>query len=127
MTYIRETSKTVDDCVADLEAAAARHGFGVLHTYDFQEILRSKGFDLENECRVLEVCNPSQASQILHSDMKVNLALPCRISVYQDGDGTKIGMIEPTALVGLVSQTSDVWAAAEEVDETVAAIIDESV
>ena len=32
---------------------------------DFKQTLESKGFPLANECRVLEVCNPGQASEVL--------------------------------------------------------------
>ena len=125
--YIRTTTKSVDDAVSDLEAAIQRHGFGVLHTYDFRATLNSKGFDLPNECRVLEVCNPKQASEILKQDMKVNMALPCRISVYEDNGQTNIGMIPPTALLSLISESGELSQAAEEVEKTAIAIIEESI
>lgn len=127
MKYVRDTDKSVDEAVSDVEAAVQRHGFGVLHTYDFKATLRSKGFDLADECRVLEVCNPRQASEILRTDMSVNMALPCRISVYEDGGQTRIGMIRPTALLKLVSESAGLASSAEEVERTIVAIIDESV
>jgi uncharacterized protein (DUF302 family) len=127
MTYVRDTSKSVEQAASDVEAAVKEHGFGVLHTYDFKATLHAKGFDLPNECRVLEVCNPKQASEILRSDMAMNMALPCRISVYEDGGQTKIGMIQPTTLLKLISEAPELTAAAEEVERAVAAIIEESV
>ena len=126
MKYVRETEKSVAAAMTDLESAVARHRFGVLHTYDFKATLRSKGFDLASECRVLEICNPEQASRVLATDMSVNLALPCRISVYQDAGRTKIGMIRPTALLGLISTSDEVRKAAEEIEATASAIIDEA-
>jgi len=127
MIYVKSSDKSVEQAAADVEAAAQRHGFGVLHSYDFKATLRSKGFDLPNECRVLEVCNPRQASEILRSDMRVNMALPCRISVYEDAGRTRIGMIRPTALLGLISESGELGKAASEVERTVEAIIDESI
>ncbi len=127
MIYVRSTDKSVEEAASAVEASVQRHGFGVLHTYDFTATLRAKGFDLPNECRVLEVCNPKQAFEILRNDMRVNMALPCRISVYEDSGQTKIGMIRPTALLGLVSQSGELGKAAEEVERTVAAIIEESI
>ncbi|MBI4574536.1 MAG: DUF302 domain-containing protein [candidate division NC10 bacterium] len=50
-----------------------------------------------NACKILEVCNPQRATQVLTANMGVNMALPCRISVYQEGGKTRIGMIRPTA------------------------------
>jgi uncharacterized protein (DUF302 family) len=127
MPYIRDTDKSVDQAVADVEAAVQRHEFGILHTYDFRATLAAKGFDLPSECRVLEICNPGLASEMLHNDMTLNLALPCRLSVYEDTGQTKIGMIPPTAVLGLVSQSEELRKAAQEVEKTVTAIIDESI
>ena len=84
MLYVKETAKDVAQAVADLERSVAKHGFGLLHSYDFRKTLGEKGFPLANECRVLEICNPGQASRILQQDMTLNMALPCRVSVYQE-------------------------------------------
>ena len=127
MLYIKKTKKSVDEAMHDLKASVQRHGFGVLHTYDFKVTLAEKGFELPNECRVVEICNPKQASEILDQDMTVNLALPCRVSIYEDGGQTRIGMIPPTSLLGLVSESSDLSTVAKEVEQTVATIIDESI
>lgn len=125
---MKSSDKSVSQCVARVERTATEMGFGVLHEYDFREILTSKGFQFARECRVLELCNPAQANRILDADIEVNMALPCRISVYQGTDGrTRVGMIRPTALVHLISEHSVVREAAEEVDRTMTDIIDRAV
>ena len=126
MTYVRDSNKTVDDAVTAIEDAAQRHGFGVLHTYDLKAILDAKGFALPNECRILEVCKPDLASAILQQNMTINLALPCRISVYEDGGRTRVGMIRPTELLGLISDSDELRTLAADVEQTVTAIIDEA-
>ena len=127
MIYTRQTNKTVADATRDVEAAVAAHGFGVLHSYDFQKTLGDKGFPLANACRVLEVCNPKQASEVLAADMALNMALPCRLSVYEDNGATIIGMIPPSDLLPLVSSDPAVARAAGEVEATMKAIIEAAV
>ena len=117
MLYIRETKKSVDQAVADIEAGVQEHSFGVLHSYNFKSILHEKGFELANECRVLEICNPRLASEILQHDVTVNLALPCRVSVYEENGQTKIGMVPPTAILGLISQSEELREAAKVVEQ----------
>lgn len=124
MIYTRRTSKSVAEATRDVEAAVAAHGFGVLHSYDFQQTLGEKGFPLANGCRVLEVCNPRQASEVLAADMTLNMALPCRLSVYEDNGATMIGMIPPTDLLRLVSSDPAIARVAGEVEHTMKAIID---
>ena len=126
MYYIATTTKSVDDAAHDLEAAVQKHGFGVLHVYDLKETLTRKGYPLAAECRIYEVCNPKQASLVLQRDMRLNAALPCRISVFEDGGATKIGTIQPTAMLGMLSPDRELAAIAVNVEATIKAIIDET-
>lgn len=82
--------------------------------------------DFPNACQILEVCNPQRANQVLTADMAVNMALPCRLSVYQEGGKTKIGMIRPTALLGLFPDAGALKAVAEEVERETMRMIDEA-
>ena len=122
--YIAETSKTPAQAVIDLEASVKQHGYGVLHTYDLKQTLASKGFDLPSACRILEICNPKQAAAVLTADMGMNMALPCRISVYQDDGRTLIGMVRPTLLLAALSDSAELRTIAEQVEHDIIAIIE---
>ena len=82
MYYVVESDKSFDQAAVDLEAAVARNGFGVLHVHDLGSTLRGKGVEFAEQCKVFEVCNPQQAAKVLATDMRLNMALPCRISVF---------------------------------------------
>lgn len=116
MYYIVETKKTFEQASADLDAAVKRFGFGVLHVHDLGTTLRSKGIDFEEACRIFEVCNPVQAAKVLATDMRLNMALPCRISVFTEKGSTKIGMIKPGELLSALSGDPLLTSIAEEVE-----------
>ena len=122
--YIAETTKSPAQAVADLQVSVKEHDYGVLHIYDLKATLASKGFDLPNACHILEVCNPKQAAAVLTADMGMNIALPCRISVYQDGGKTLIGMVRPTVLLASLSESADLKKIAEQVEKDTVAIIE---
>lgn len=124
MLYKIATSKSVPQAFEDLQAALKQHAFGLLHHYDLREILKSKGFDLPNACLILEVCNPAQAAAVLGLDMAINMALPCRISIYEDQGRTWIGMLPPTEQLQLISDDARIGQTAKEVDASLRAIID---
>jgi uncharacterized protein (DUF302 family) len=126
MYYIVETSKTPEQAAADLAEAVARNGFGVLHVHDLGATLRSKGVAFEHQCKVFEVCNPRQAASVLAADMRLNMALPCRISVYTDAGKTWIGMIRPVPMLGMLSADPALAATASEVERVATRIIDEA-
>jgi len=122
--YILETSKSPDQAVTDLQAAAKEHGYGVLHIYDLKKTLADKGFDLPNACHILDVCNPKHAAAVLAADMGMNIALPCRISVYQEGGKTLIGMVRPTVLLASLSRSEKLESIAAEVEKDTISIIE---
>lgn len=126
MYYVVETHKSFDQATVDLDAAVKRLGFGVLHVHDLGNTLRGKGIRFEEQCRVFEVCNPVQAAKVLSTDMYLNMALPCRISVFTDKGKTKIGLIKPKAMLEALSQDAALVQVAQEVEEKTIAMVDEA-
>jgi uncharacterized protein (DUF302 family) len=126
MYYTVHSPKSFEQASADLDVAVKRHGFGVLHVHDLGATLRSKGIAFENQCRVFEVCNPAQAAKVLASDMQLNMALPCRISVYTEKGSTHIGMIKPVQMLAAVSDDPALAAVAAEVETKTMLMIDEA-
>ena len=126
MYYVVDSNKTFEQAATDLEAAVKRHEFGVLHIHDLGNTLRSKGIAFAENCKVFEVCNPGQAGKVLSTDMRLNMALPCRISVYTEKGKTRIGMIRPVPMLAALSQDASLVKVAQEVEAATTQMIDES-
>ncbi|MGA8277383.1 MAG: DUF302 domain-containing protein [Rhodanobacteraceae bacterium] len=126
MYYVVETGKSFAQAAEDLDTAVRRHHFGILHVHDLGATLRAKGAAFEEQCKVFEVCNPEQAAKVLASDMRMNMALPCRISVYTENGKTRIGMIKPVPMLGMLSQDPALTAIAHEVESETMRMIDEA-
>jgi uncharacterized protein (DUF302 family) len=124
MYYIVTSEKSFETAAQDLESAVKAGGFGVLHIHNLGETLRSKGIDFKEDCKVFEVCNPGQAARVLSTDMRLNMALPCRISVYTEAGVTKIGLIKPEAMLSALSQEPELQAVAREVEEKTIQMVD---
>jgi uncharacterized protein (DUF302 family) len=126
MYYIVNTDKSFDQASADLEVEVKNLGFGVLHIHDLGETLRSKGQDFNENCRVFEVCNPLQAAKVMAIDMRLNMALPCRISVFTEKGSTKIGLIKPAQMLSALSDDPALLEVANEIEEKIMQMIDNS-
>ena len=126
MYYTVETEKSFDQAVTDLESSVANHKFGVLHIHDIGGTLRSKGIDFDKECKIFEVCNPGHAANVLAIDMRLNMALPCRISVYTEEGKTKIGLIKPEPMLAMLSDDSELLAIAQVVEKAMIQMVDEA-
>ncbi|MFK7815628.1 MAG: DUF302 domain-containing protein, partial [Gammaproteobacteria bacterium] len=70
--------------------------------------------------------NPQQAAKVLSADMRLNMALPCRISVYTEGSKTKIGLIKPEKMLSALSQNELLAETAQEVEVKTIQMIEEA-
>jgi len=121
----RSTSAPLEQVCQRLTEVSQQHKFGVLATHNLREKMESKGVPFARECRVIEVCNPAQAQQVLNEAIEISTALPCRISVYEDGGRTILATIKPTALLSLFGAPGAA-AAAQEVEDTMVRIMEET-
>ncbi|MDT8449055.1 MAG: DUF302 domain-containing protein [Wenzhouxiangellaceae bacterium] len=126
MYYVKQSNHNFEDACDRLEKAVAEHDFSVLGVHDLGEKLRSKGQAFDEQCKVFEVCNPGQAAKVLAADMKINMALPCRISVYTEKGATRIGMIRPRDLLAMLSDKPELEQVADEVEQATIRMIDEA-
>jgi uncharacterized protein (DUF302 family) len=125
MIHVKTTSKSVDDVAKALETVVPEHKFGILHVHDLKVTMANKGVEYPHECRVFEVCNPHHAAAVLKENIEVNLALPCRIGVWNDGGETKVGTLLPSQLMGIFGDTPTMAKTAAEVEKVMLAIIDD--
>lgn len=126
MYYIVDTAKSFEQASADLATAVARQGFGVLHVHDLGNTLRGKGLEFAEQCKIFEVCNPQQAAKVMANDMRLNMALPCRISVFTDQGKTRIGLIKPAQMLAALSQDPSLLQVAHEVEAQTIRMVDEA-
>ena len=122
MLYVKEVPGNVDDIVEKIKQAAKGNDFGVLDIHDLKQKMAAKGVDFGPECRIIEVCNPLNAKEALENNMEISTALPCRISVYEEGDKVKIATIRPTFMLDLFGNP-ELKLIAQSVEETIIKII----
>ncbi len=127
MIAIEETTKDVATAISDLTAAVIKKGYSVLHSFDLQATLQSKGIEFNNACHILDVCNPQHAASVLGHDMRLSLALPCRVCVYEDKGKTIIGTIRPAALIGVFSDDEVLREIAAQVEMDILGMVHDAV
>ena len=123
MLYVKEAKGSIDEVASKLEAAVAANKFGVLGVHNLKQKMKDKGVEFGPECRIFEVCNPMQAKTVLEADMAISNALPCRISVYEQGDTVKVSTIRPTVLLRLFAKP-ELELVARSVEEAMIRMID---
>ena len=119
------SAKTVSEVAAALQVAVQANGFGVMQVHNLKETMTKKGVEFARECLIFEVCQPQQAKRVLDENMSVSTALPCRISVYEEGDKTMLATLKPTTLLALFN-TPQLEGVAQEVEAAIVTIMQEA-
>lgn len=125
MIYQVKSKKTLSDIAHDLETASQRHKFGIMGTYDLKAKMKEKGVEFDRDCLIFEVCNPQQAKKVLEKNVEISTALPCRISVYREGDGFVLATVKPTAMLSLF-EAAGLESVAQEVEGAIFAMMQEA-
>ena len=94
MLYTVRTNTKLQTIKDELEEKAKELGFGVLKEYAFKDLLKEKGYPIEQDITVFEICNPAIAQKILSKHPEVSVYLPCRISLYQSNAQVVLSTVE---------------------------------
>src|SRR5512146_73637 len=119
------TAKTVSETAAALQSAVQANHFGVMQVHNLKETMMKKGVEFARECLIFEVCQPQQAKKVLDQNLSVSTALPCRISIYEEGGKTILATLKPTTLLAMFN-TPQLERVAQEVETTIVKIMKEA-
>jgi uncharacterized protein (DUF302 family) len=98
---------------AVVREALAEQGFGVLTEIDVAATFKAKlGVD-RPPLKILGACNPELAHRALELDPSASLLLPCNVVLEADGEGTRVSIADPRALM-TAPQLAELAAAAAE-------------
>ena len=107
MIYKITTDKALEIVKEELANHSKESGFGVLNTYEFKKILAGKGFPIDKDITVYELCNPNAAQEALKSMPEISVYLPCRISVYEENGKTVLATIDIRDIMESVDVDAD--------------------
>ncbi|MCH9657974.1 DUF302 domain-containing protein [archaeon] len=124
-THTIKTQKSIDSVMTTITKNLKEIGFGVLETLDFKKILTDKGLEFSNDYKLMEVCHPSLAKQVLEANPDLGLLLPCTIAVYQKDNENFISLARPTSLLAMASD-NNLRFSGDEIENNLIRIIESS-
>jgi uncharacterized protein (DUF302 family) len=98
LPYEQAVQKTTDALMAE--------GFGVLTQIDVKATFKQKINADFRRYMILGVCKPELALRALSANLNVGLLLPCHVTVYEDGDGSVVAVIDPVETLGVLKEDS---------------------
>jgi len=91
-----------EEAIPRVKEALKTEGFGVLTEIDVRQTLREKlGAEMEPYI-ILGACNPQLAHRALEQEPDIGLLLPCNVVVRSLGQGSRVDIADPEAMLGMV-------------------------
>ena len=91
-----------EEAISHVKEALKAEGFGVLTEIDVRQTLREKlGAEMEPYI-ILGACNPQLVHRALEQEPDIGLLLPCNVVVRSLGQGSRVDIADPEAMLGMV-------------------------
>lgn len=124
--YEVKVEKLFGEAVESLKKSLSVNKFGVLWELDFKDKLKEKGLEFDTNFKILEVCNPVKAKEVLSKNIEAGYFLPCKMVVYEKKGSVYIGMIKPTELIKMMGD-KELIAIAKDIEKVLKKSIDDAV
>jgi len=89
-----------DETVAAIQKAIPEHGWASPATIDLNKSMAKKGVAFRPRVKVVQMCHPQYAKQVLTTDRYVASLMPCAVAVYEGDDGRVYVSKMNTGLMG---------------------------
>jgi len=100
MLVVEPSRLGFDETVAALEKALAEEGWSSPATLDLNKSMAKHGVEFGPKVRVVQLCKPEYAKEVLTTDRQVSALMPCSIAVYEGDDGRVYVSKMNTGLMG---------------------------
>lgn len=126
LRYEKSTNKSFEEALESIKKELKDRKFGVLWELNFKDKMAEHNIDFKNNFKILEVCNPQKANEVLSKHLDVGYFLPCKMVVYENEGQVFIGTARPENLIGLM-EYDDLNDVASEVESVLIEAIDAAV
>lgn len=100
--FIKEVDVPFERTIEKVTLELKLEGFGIMTTIDLKEKFKEKLNMDYKKYVILGVCNPPYAYKSIQTEENIGLMLPCNIIIYEKENKTMVGIIKPTAAMGMI-------------------------
>ncbi|HLF52916.1 DUF302 domain-containing protein [Flavobacterium sp.] len=108
-TIKQTTPHNPQEIASQMQETCSRYNFSILQRYDFHEIIKSKGFELNREVFVFEICQAKIASKILADNPEFSIFMPCKIAIYEHGGETVIATMNMEMMLKIFENNAELY------------------
>jgi uncharacterized protein (DUF302 family) len=100
---------TAEQIAGQVEAACQKYGLALLQTYNYHEIVESKGFPIQRKVFIYNICQAKTASMMLTANPEFSTFMPCTLAVYEAVDKTVLSTMNMGMMLEAVKSNEELY------------------
>lgn len=103
------SDQSIEKIAQNVPAECEKNKFALLHTYNYHEILESKGFPIKRKVFIYEICQAKLASKMLTTHPGFSIFMPCKIAIYEKEGKTIISTMNMEMMLKSVQDNEELY------------------
>jgi uncharacterized protein (DUF302 family) len=116
---------TSEQIAGQVEAACQKYNLALLQTYNYHEIVESKGFPIQRKVFIYNICQAKTASMMLTTNPEFSTFMPCTLAVYEAGDKTVLSTMNMGMMLEAVKSNEELYNQASSLFKSFKQMMDE--
>jgi uncharacterized protein (DUF302 family) len=96
------SNQSIENIISNVQEMCDKFGFTLLQTYNYHEIVESKGFPIKRKVFIYEICQAKTAALMLTSNPNFSIFMPCKLAIYEFGSQTIISTMDMEIMLSAV-------------------------
>ncbi|MDP2336581.1 MAG: DUF302 domain-containing protein [Bacteroidota bacterium] len=120
-----DSNLTAEQIAGQVEAACNKYSLALLQTYNYHEIVETKGFPIQRKVFVYNICQAKTASMMLTSNPEFSTFMPCTLAVYEVNNKTVLSTMNMEIMLEAVKSNKELYNQASNLFKSFTQMMDE--
>ena len=103
------TDQPIEIIANKVQQACDNYKFALLKTYNYHEIVESKGFPINRKVFIYEICQAKTVSLMLTDYPNFSIFMPCKLVIYENNGNTVISTMNMEIILKMVSANQELY------------------
>lgn len=104
-----ESKLKAEQVARQVETACQKYSLALLQTYNYHEIVESKGFPIQRKVFIYNICQAKTASMMLTTNPEFSTFMPCTLAVYESDDKTVLSTMNMGMMLEAVKSNQELY------------------
>ncbi len=118
------SNQSIENISQQVPTACEDFKFALLQTYNYHEIVESKGFPIKRKVYIFEICQAKTAAKMLTDYPHFSIFMPCKLAIYENEGKTVISTMNMEIMLNAIKENKELFKEANTLFNTLKSMMD---